>query len=137
MPLSFQTEEQSLLWQIVQEINDAWLTNKTEQLINYFHPGVIITGADLHEILGNRDAAIGSYKEFMSNSVVNDYKESDPVINVFGDTAIVSYQFNIVYVMNEKTYSETGRDLFVFNKENDKWLAVWRTLVNVEEKRSQ
>ncbi|RPI18609.1 MAG: nuclear transport factor 2 family protein [Ignavibacteriae bacterium] len=129
---SFQTEEQSLLWEIVQQINDAWVNNKTEEIAVYFHPDITITGADLHEIMSGRDACVASYKDFVSNSVVNDYKESDPVINVFGSTAIVSYQFDIIYKMNEKTYSETGRDLFVFNKENDKWLAVWRTLVNLE-----
>jgi hypothetical protein len=132
MSPSFQTEEQAQLWQIVQHINAAWVNNRTEDLLNYLHPDIVITAPDLHENLSGINACIKSYKDFVSNSVLKDYKESDPVINIFPNTAVVSYQFDITYEMNGKTYSEKGRDLFVFTKENDKWLAVWRTLMNVE-----
>lgn len=126
------TEEQDTLRQTIQNINSAWINNKTEELHNYLHPDIVIMTPDLHENIKGREACINSYKDFVSNSVLKDYKESDFVINIFSNTAVASYQFDIMYEMNGKTYSETGRDLFVFTKENEKWLAVWRTLMGVQ-----
>jgi hypothetical protein len=129
MHTEFESQTQQQIWHTVQKINKEWLNNKTEELAYYFHKDMVITGKDLHELSHNRAECIKSYKDFMMEAVVHDYKESDPIVNVIAYTAVISYKFDINYTMKGKTYQESGRDLFVMIKEDERWQAVWRTLL--------
>jgi ketosteroid isomerase-like protein len=60
-----------------------------------------------------------------------DFHEGDATIDVFGDTAIATYRFEIAYEMNGKTFSESGRDVFIFVRAEEGWQAVWRTVVHM------
>jgi hypothetical protein len=129
MHTEFESQTQQQIWRTVQRLNKEWVNNKTEELAYYFHKDMVITGTNLHELSHNRTECIRSYKDFMGEAVVHEYNESDPVVNVFAYTAIVSYRFDINYTMKGKTYKESGRDLFVMIKEDERWQAVWRTLL--------
>lgn len=95
---------------------------------------MVIAGPDLNELACNRAECIKSYKDFIGNAVIHEYKESDPAVSVFAYTAIVKYKFDITYEMNGKTYKEAGRDLFVMIKEEERWQAVWRTMIPIIKK---
>jgi hypothetical protein len=71
-------------------------------------------------------AAVDSYRSFSEQATVSFYEESDRQVDVYGTVAVVGYRFEIEYTMNGKTARDTGRDLFVLQKENDRWLPVWR-----------
>ncbi len=132
--MEFESQTQQQIWHTVQKLNKEWLNNKTEELAYYFHKNMVIAGPDLHELAHNRAECIKSYKDFISNAVIHKYKESDPDVSVFAYTAIVKYKFDITYEMNGKTYAETGRDLFVLIKEEERWQAVWRTMIPIKGK---
>jgi hypothetical protein len=132
--MEFETQTQQLIWHTVQKLNKEWLNNKTEELAYYFHKDMVITGPDLHELAHDKAACIKSYKDFIDKAVIHEYKEYDPEVNVFAYTAIARYKFDITYEMDGKTYKETGRDLFVMIKEEERWQAVWRTMIPVIKK---
>ena len=46
-----------------------------------------------------------------------------------GSSKNASYTFTISYEMNGGSFNESGRDLFVFARENGLWRAVWSTLL--------
>jgi ketosteroid isomerase-like protein len=50
--------------------------------------------------------------------------EIDPKINIFGNTAVVTYYFEMSFEIDGQPAKTSGRDLFVFLKEGDKWWAV-------------
>lgn len=50
--------------------------------------------------------------------------EIDPVIHVYGDSAVVAYDFDMSFDMNDRTIHMGGRDMFFFVKEEGKWWAV-------------
>lgn len=132
--MEFKSQTQQQIWHTVQKLNKEWLNNKTEELAYYFHKDMVITGPNLHELAHNRAECIKSYKDFVSNAVIHGYKEYEPDVSVFAYTAIVKYKFDITYEMNGKTYVETGRDLFVMIKEEERWQAVWRTMIPIVKK---
>ena len=132
--MEFESQTQQQIWHTVQKLNKEWLNNKTEELAYYFHKDMVITGPDLTVLAHDRAACIKSYKDFISNSVIHEYRESDPEVSVFAYTAIVKYKFEITYEMNGKTYKEAGRDLFVMIKEEERWQAVWRTMIPIIKK---
>jgi len=133
MYTEFESQTQQQIWHTIQKLNKEWLNNKTEELAYYFHKDMVITGADLHELSHNRAESIKSYKDFMRNAVIHEFKECDPEVSVFAYTAIVRYRFDITYELGGKTHKDTGRDLFVLIKEDERWQAVWRTMIPIPE----
>lgn len=132
--MEFESQTQQQIWHTVQKLNKEWLNNKTEELAYYFHKDMVITGPDLKVLANDKNACIKSYKDFINKAKINEYKEYDPEVSVFAYTAIVRYKFDIKYEMDGKTYDETGIDLFVLIKEEERWQAVWRTMIPDKEK---
>jgi len=48
---------------------------------------------------------------------VQELKESDAEIDVWGNTAVASYAWEMKYEMGDASYHESGRDLFVFKRD--------------------
>ncbi len=70
----------------------------------------------------------------MSESArIHGFEESDRQVDVFGDTAVASFAFVLVYEREGKKYRSTGRDLWVFSRDGAAWRAVYRTMLNLAE----
>jgi hypothetical protein len=68
-----------------------------------------------------------------SHARVDDYRESNHHVDVVGDTAVVSFDYQMVYARSGERYRATDRDLWVFARHGGEWLAVWRTMLNLQE----
>jgi hypothetical protein len=77
----------------------------------------------------------GSLTGFCTNARVIEYEEGDEQILVAGFVAAVSFRFTMVY--ERATYHErsTGRDVWIFERSDDRWITVWRTMVDLKEER--
>ncbi len=135
MSFSFKTKVQQEVWQVIQDINNTWVNGNPEDLANFFHENMVIVSSDFQELGKGREACVQSYKDFASNAIIQDFKEMYSTIDVFGNTAIISYSFKIKYEMNGETFHDTGRDMFVFIRKEDKWLAVWRIVLPLSPKK--
>ena len=74
-----------------------------------------------------------SYREFAEHAKVRKFIESDFVIDIWGDVALASYNFEIDYEMRGEELSDSGRDLFLFLREGGRWRALWRTVLPQDE----
>ena len=61
------------------------------------------------------------------------YAESDHQVDLAGNSAVASFRFEMVYARDGASYRSTGRDLWVFERQGDGWLAVWRTMLDLAE----
>jgi hypothetical protein len=68
----------------------------------------------------------------MNNSKVLLYNEGNPVVGIFANTAVVTYDFEMKCEQNNKTCHETGTDIMVFDRNQDSWKVVWRGLSNLK-----
>lgn len=119
-----------VVWQIVQRMNDAWAKpGGPEELGSFFREDIVMVHPDFTQRTEGRDACVASYEGFCKQAAILDLKISNPGIDVFGDTAIATYSYDIAYEMGGERFDDTGRDIFVFARENDRWLAVWRTMI--------
>jgi len=125
---SFESKDQQEVWQVVEAINDAWLKGHAEDLVDYFHDDMVIVTPDGKEQGRGKVVCIESYKGFSSMAIIKEFKDRDPAIQVSGNTAVASYTFEMTYEMNGETFNDVGRDIYVLNREDGKWLAVWRTI---------
>lgn len=117
------------LWAHIQRLNNLWVGGNPNQLESFFREDVVILHFDYKTRLRGREAVLNSYREFCDESTVHDFKQFKPVIDVFGNTAVVTYAFEIEYKMGDQTYNESGRDMFILVQEASKWLVIWRTML--------
>jgi len=117
------------------EINRCWRENRPQEMKPYLHPDITMVFPGFTGSLAGRDAFLGGFSEFYTNARVIEYEESDEQIHVVDRVASVSYRFTMVY--ERATYRErsTGRDVWIFERSDDRWIAVWRTMVDLKEER--
>ncbi|MCL5421261.1 MAG: nuclear transport factor 2 family protein [Nitrospirae bacterium] len=112
------------VWQTVQAMNKAWTSGDVEELKDYFHEGMVAITATDRERLEGREACIASWSAFAKAAKIRSWKETDPKVQFYGNTAVVTYYFDISFDMGGQTIMMAGRDMFVMVKENGKWWAV-------------
>jgi len=83
----------------------------------------------------DRQALLDGFVEFCSNARVVEYEESDEQIQVIDDLAVLTFRFAMVYERTNYRARSTGRDMWVFRSIGGKWLALWRTMMELEETR--
>lgn len=74
---------------------------------------MVIFGPDFRVRGEGREACVKSYEDFASQATVDEFKETDMVIDLWGDTAVVTYRFKVSYKINGQKNRDSGRDLFV------------------------
>ena len=112
------------VWETLRQLNDCWTKADGKDLVHYFHERMVaVTPTDRLRREG-RDACVAGWVEFAAHAKIHRWQENDPQIDVFGDTAIVSYYFDMSVDMGGHTIPMGGRDLFTFVKEKGKWWAV-------------
>jgi ketosteroid isomerase-like protein len=118
---------------LLTEINTTWLTNAPEEfpalMGELFHESMVIRGPGFQPMGSGRDACIQSYMEFARQARVTAWNLSDTEVDLFGDTAVATYAWKITYEMNGQEHQETGHDVFVFMRAENRWRAVWRAML--------
>ena len=120
----FDDPVQQEVWTTLRALNDAWTQGRPDDLVDYFHPQMIaVTPVDRHRV--NVGAAcIAGWKGFSDEARIHFWREIDPAITIFGDAAVVAYDFEMAFEMEGRSIEMGGRDLFFFVKENGRWWAV-------------
>jgi len=116
-------------------INNAWRNGRPESMSVYLHPGIVMKTPGFSGETAGREAFIEGFRQFAANARVLEYSESDEQIDVIGACAVITYEFEMIYETAEYRARSTGRDFWIFEKQGNKWLAVWRTMMDVRDKR--
>jgi hypothetical protein len=123
-PIQLQQE----LRQLIQNISQAWQSGQPEKLRQYFHEDMVIVGPAYQEMGVGRDACVQSYLDFLRNAVIRAYRESEPVVRVWRTTGVASYRWEMTYELKGQVSREQGMDLFICERQQDRWMAVWRAV---------
>ena len=115
--------------QLIKTINQAWLKGRPEELKAYFHTDIQFVNQNLETMGSGRRVCIESYQDFLKQAVILKYQESDPQVQVWGNSALARYTFQIEYEIAGKMFADSGADLFFFTNQESRWLAVWRLML--------
>lgn len=120
----FDTPTQQDIWRTVRAMNDAWTKGNPDDLVNFFHPHMVaVTATDRLRRLGQAECLAG-WKGFAQAATIHYWTETEPLIQVYGDSAVVSYYFDMAFTMGGQRIEMGGRDLFFFVREQGRWWAV-------------
>jgi uncharacterized protein (TIGR02246 family) len=114
---------------VVGRISAAWQSRRYDELAGCLDEDVVLVAPGFQERLEGRAAFVQSYREFMESATITKYKESPPAIDVWGDTAVASYRWEMSWNAAGTSNHEAGHDIFVLRREGaGDWRAVWRTM---------
>lgn len=121
--------DQEAIAQLLTTINEAWRQGHHEQLGEIFAEHMVIEKPGFSGRIEGREACAQSYGHFMDNATVMHFETAEPAIDVWGDTALASYRFEIEYKAAGPVHRDAGRDVFLFVRQEGRWQAVWRTII--------
>lgn len=120
----FTDTTQQEIWTTLRALNDAWTKGHPERLVDYFHPQMLaITPVDRQRRDGAAECIAG-WQGFAESTHIHHWRELNPAIRVFGNAAVVAYDYDIAFDMGGKRFEEGGRDMFFFVREKSRWWAV-------------
>lgn len=124
MAVPFDDPVKESVWQTLRALNDAWTLGDPARLADYFHPDMVAITASERARLVGRDACLASWQGFARAAKVHYWHETEPLIQLYGDTAVVTYYFDMAFDLGGRAVELGGRDLFVFVREHGRWWAV-------------
>jgi len=114
---------------LLKNINNAWTQGNPKELGKYFHHSMIIEGPELRGRKVGLDQCVQHHEEVLRHIKIISYKESDYRINVWSDTAVANFQFEVQLETEGKIRKELGRELYTFSRDVNNWKAVWNFIV--------
>jgi ketosteroid isomerase-like protein len=117
----------------MRQINQAWIDGQVEDLAPLVHPEIVMVFPDFAGRIQGRDDFLAGFRDFCQNASIQEFREHNLHVDVAGDTAVVTFRYDMVYERSGKRYRATGRDLWVFQKQGRAWIAVWRAMLDMEE----
>lgn len=120
--------------QVLSELNRAWISGQFDRLTRFLHPDVIIATPGFGERVQGSDAYVAGHREFVESATIHDFSEAVAEVDTVGDVAVVNYRYELDYERSGKRYTSTGRDLYVLRNTQDRWVVVWRTILDVDER---
>jgi ketosteroid isomerase-like protein len=117
----------------MRHINQAWVRGRVDDLGLLVHPDIVMVLPGFSGRIQGREAILAGFRDFCETATIHDFREHEEQIDVAGRTAVVSFRYELTYERSGQRYRATGRDLWVFQNEGREWIAVWRTMLELEE----
>jgi len=114
-------------------INRTWREGRIDEMSSFLHSDVVMAYPSFAGRLQGREEFVATFRGFLAEASVREFSETDRQVDVAGNTAVATSRFEMVYERSGKRYRSTGRDFWVLQREEEKWLAVWRTMFDIEE----
>src|SRR5262249_49972052 len=111
------------------QLNRAWRERRFEEVADFFDADIVMKGPGLKELVRGRETLVRSYADFVAQSKIVEFSESDHVIDVWGETAAITYNWTMTYEQKEETKRDSGQEMFVFVRRNQRWIAVLRVML--------
>ena len=123
------SEASEQIWKAIQAANRAWLDGRPEEVASLFHEDVVMIAPNMERVVRGRDAMVQSSIDYCAQVKTHAFTELDHVVDVFADTAIATFRFDVTYEINGARHQEIGQEILAFERQGQAWRAVWRTRV--------
>jgi hypothetical protein len=114
--------------EVVNAINTAWQSGRTDALTDCFDPGAVIVGPGYQPLARGAEACVASYRDFLRASTIRDFRQTESAVHQADGVAVVTYGWEMEYEQAGRTSRESGTDLFVLRRAGKGWLVVWRAV---------
>lgn len=128
-----QTSTREAVSTVIQRINRVWLDGQVESLAPMVDPDIVMVFPGFTGRIQGREQFLAGFRDFCENAQVHEFHDHDYESDVVGDTAVVTFRYDMIYKRSGERYRSSGRDLWVFRGQGSGWIAVWRTMLEMQE----
>jgi len=114
-------------------INDAWRQGRVLDLAPLVDPGIVTVFPSFAGRVRGRDEFLSGFRDFCENATLEEFEEHGRSIDVIGTSAVASFCYDMVYRRSGARYRASGRDLWMFQKQDSAWIAIWRAMLDLKE----
>ena len=132
-----QTSRHEAVKTVVQTINRVWLNGQVEALAPMVDPNIVMVFPSFTGRIQGRDQFLAGFRDFCENAKVQEFHDHDYQSDLVGDTAVVTFRYDMIYERSTERYRASGRDLWVFRRQDNEWIAVWRTMLEIQEETAE
>jgi ketosteroid isomerase-like protein len=118
----------------MRQINRVWLDGQVEALAPMVHPEIVMAFPGFTGRIQGREEFLAGFRDFCQNARIHEFRDHDHQVDVAGDTAVLTFRYDMIYERSGERYHSAGRDFWVFQNQGGAWIAVWRTMLDMEEK---
>jgi hypothetical protein len=130
--VSTQADREAVV-ETMHRINQSWLAGRIDDMAPMIHPDMVMALPGFSGRTQGRDQFLDGFRQFYQTATIHDLHETETAVDVVSDTAVLSSLFDMVYERNGGRFRATGRDFWVFHREAAAWIAVWRTMFDLQE----
>ena len=117
----------------MQAINQAWLAKRVDDMAPALNPDIVLVFPGFSGRIQGREAFLAGFRDFVQSATLHEFHDHDHQVDVVGDTAVITFPYEMVYSRSGERYRATGRDLWIFQKKGAAWVALWRTMMDLSE----
>ena len=114
-------------------INQAWLQGRVDDMTPALHPEIVMVVPGFAGQMRGREGFLAGFRDFIQNATIHEFHEHEHQIDVVGDTAVMTFTYEMLYTRSGERYRASGRDIWIFQKRGAAWVAVWRTMLDLNE----
>lgn len=129
------TKDEINIHNTLKAINNTWLYGQPEEMKTYLHPEIAMKLQDSDGEIFGYEKLIASFIKFCKSARILEYSGYDEHIDIIGNCAIISFKFEMIYERLDSRYKSAGHDLWIFEKQANNWVAIWRSLKDLNEVR--
>jgi len=111
-------------------LSAAWRERRYDDLRDVLAEDMVFALPGFGGRLEGASAVVASYREFMERATLTAYEESPPTVDVWGETAVASFRWEMAWLAGGVPNRGAGHDVFIFRRAGPgaPWRAVWRTM---------
>jgi ketosteroid isomerase-like protein len=117
----------------MRQINQAWLTGRVEDLAPLVHSEIVMVVPDFAGKIQGRERFLAGFRDFCQSAAIHEFQEQDRQVDVAGNTAVITFRYEMVYTRSGERYRANGRDLWVLERQEGAWIAIWRAMLEMKE----
>jgi uncharacterized protein (TIGR02246 family) len=118
---------------VIQTINRVWLDGQVEALATMVDPDIVMVFPGFSGRIQGREQFLAGFRDFCENAKIHEFHDHDYQSDLIGDTAVVTFLYDMIYERSGERYRASGRDLWIFRDQHNGWIAVWRTMLEIQE----
>lgn len=127
------SEEREQVAELMEEINATWIEGRPRDLGPFLHEEIVMSLPGFTGRVQGREAMVTTFVNFVEKAQLYEFAQDDLQVDVIGDVAVASFTFGFSYEQQGRHFQGRGRDLWVFQRQDDSWIAVWRAMLDMTE----
>ena len=114
-------------------INQAWLEKRVDDMAPALDAGIVMVFPGFSGRMQGREPFLAGFRDFLQSATIHEFHDRGHQVDVVGDTAVITFPYEMLYSRSGERYLATGRDLWIFQKQGAAWIAIWRAMLDANE----